>query len=304
MINGASVALFPGQAGGKFGTPLTSGAVSTSGAVAGNNPAQLQVLFGQKDGNFVPAATHTDLTLQVASMTAADFNGDGIPDIALSTSALRTTPGGVQVLLGNGKGNFTVSATIPVSSSAFGQIVAADFNGDGKMDLAIADNTSNSVFTLLLGNGDGTFQAPVTFGSGTFGTSFLTVGDFNGDGQLDVAASDSNLSDIYVMLGNGDGTFQNGVTIAGGSWATGLATGDFNCDGTRDLAASSSTDVTFFTGMGNGSFAPGVAFGSGAQTMSLAIGDFNGDGKPDAATVNYDGESMSVLLNMTRCAAN
>ena len=143
----------------------------------------------------------------------------------------------------------------------------------------------------------------MTFGSGTFGTSFLTVGDFNSDGQLDVAASDSNLSDIYVMLGNGDGTFQNGATIASGSLATGLATGDFNCDGTLDLAASSSTDVIFFAGVGNGSFAPGVAFGSGAQTMSLATGDFNGDGKPDAATVNYDGESLSVLLNMTRCAA-
>jgi len=164
VIDGASVALFPGQAGGKFGTPLTSGAVAANGAVAdfngdgipdlavaGNNPAQLQVLFGQKNGNFVPAATHTDLTVQVAFMAAADFNGDGIPDIALSTSALRSTPGGIQVLLGDGKGNFTVSATIREPSSAFGQIVAADCNGDGKIDLAVADHTSKRGIHVVAG---------------------------------------------------------------------------------------------------------------------------------------------------------
>ena len=202
--------LYPGTANGTFGAPLASTVIAEYGVVAdfngdgvadlavtGNNPKQMQVFFGTRNANFSPGPI-VSLSLPVASIASADVNGDGVPDIALSTTSSRGTPGGIQVLLGDGKGNFKVSETIPVTGANFGQIVAGDFNGDGTPDLAVADRGSSSVFALFLGNGDGTFQPPVRFGSGTSGTAYLAVGDFNGDGKLDVAASDANLGNIYV----------------------------------------------------------------------------------------------------------
>jgi hypothetical protein len=237
-------------------------------------------------------------------MAAADFNGDGIPDVAFSTLALGSNPGGIQVWLGDGTGSFKLTYSDSVLQSNLTQIVAADFNGDGKQDLAVTDLSSSTVFGLFLGNGNGTLQQLKRFGSGTAGTRRLTTGDFNGDGNLDVAASDAELGFIYMMLGNGSGGFQSAATLNGVLEAGSLATGDFNCDGHLDLAAGTGDQVSFFAGNGDGTFGVPVVFGAGSENYGLAIGDFNGDGKPDVATANFAGRSMSVLINTSRCQSN
>jgi VCBS repeat protein len=316
LLDSPNLRLYPGAANGTFGQPLSSTALGNVAAtadlngdgipdvaVAGSNADQVQVFFGQTEGNF-RAGPIVRLSQHISSITAADFNGDGIPDIAFGTTAEGSNPSGIQVWLGDGTGNFTVTYTAAVPKSNLTQIVAADFNGDGKQDLAVTDVSSSTVFGLFLGNGNGTFQQLTRFGSGTLGTRRLTTGDFNGDGNLDVAASDASLGFIYVMLGNGSGGFQSAATLNWVLAAGSLATGDFNCDGHLDLAAGTGNQVSFFAGNGDGAFGAPSVFGAGSENYGLAIGDFNGDGKPDAATANFEGRSMSVLINTTRCEPN
>ena len=115
-------------------------------------------------------------------------------------------------------------------------LVAGDFNGDGRTDLAVANDGSNDV-SVLLGNGDGTFQAQVTYAVGSVPIA-LVAGDFNGDGRTDLAVANYGSNDVSVLLGNGDGTFQTQVTYAVGTAPTALVTGDFNGDGRTDLAVA------------------------------------------------------------------
>ena len=114
--------------------------------------------------------------------------------------------------------------------------MAGDFNGDGRPDLAVANYGSNDV-SVLLGNGDGTFQPQVTYAVGSSPVA-LVAGDFNGDGRPDLAVANYGANDVSVLLGNGDGTFQPQVTYAVGSSPTALVAGDFNGDGRTDLAVA------------------------------------------------------------------
>ena len=115
----------------------------------------------------------------------ADFNGDGIPDLAVIDSADNST---VDILLGNGDGTFTVEATSPSISGIPLNFATGDFNGDGKTDLAVAEN--DGTIAILLGNGDGTFAASGSVNSASGGSpSPIAVADFNGDGKLDIAVT-------------------------------------------------------------------------------------------------------------------
>src|SRR6516164_340033 len=119
-------------------------------------------------------------------------------------------------------------------------VAVGDFNGDGKPDLAVVNSYSNNV-SVLLGNGDGTFQPAVSYGTGSgTGPAFVAVGDFNHDGKLDLAVANSNSSNVSVLLGNGDGTFQTAVNYDVGGAPTSIAVGDFNHDGKLDLAVANS----------------------------------------------------------------
>ncbi len=157
-------------------------------------------------------------------------------------------------------------------------VVVGDFNGDGKLDAAAAIN--NGKVSILLGNGNGTFQPAINTTVGSAPTS-LVVGDFNGDSKLDLAVTYSGSNTVSILLGNGNGNFQPAVNTAVGSV---LAVGDFNNDGKPDLAVIDSTDyVSILLGNGNGTFQPAVNTAVGSGLNSLAVGDFNGDGKPDLA---------------------
>ena len=195
-----------------------------------------------------------------------------------------------------GTGRFKVRSDGPQGPSLNG-LVTADFNGDGRLDLAVANRSSNDV-SLLLGRGDGTFQDQVRFAAGLQPWDLLT-GDFNGDGRPDLAAANAQSHDFTLLLGLGDGTFEQSPAAAGrGRYPRGVVTADFNGDGRLDLATTSypGDDVSVFLGRGDGTFHGAMRFPVGSTPVSLMTADFNGDGRLDLATVNCTSNDVSILL--------
>src|SRR6267143_1581467 len=174
-------------------------------------------------------------------------------------------------------------------------VTAGDFNGDGKLDLAVTNSGSYSV-SVLLGNGDGTFRAAANYGVGFLPLS-VTSGDFNGDGKPDLAVANQGSNNVSVLLGNGDGTFQTAVSYSVGSHPVSGTRGYFNGDGKPALAVATpgSNNVRILLGNGDGTFQAAVSYGVGYPT-SVTAGDFNGDGKPDLAVTNPGSNNVSILL--------
>jgi hypothetical protein len=230
-----------------------------------------------------------------SSIASGDFNGDGIPDLAVSNFGNST----LTILLGNGNGTFKPKAVNPQTGSGPGFVAVGDFNGDGKPDLAVANITAGTV-TILLGNGDGTFTATSVSPQTGSAPSSIAVGDFNGDGIPDLAIANSGSNTVTVLLGIGNGTF----TTASASPPTGtspvsIVSADFNEDGIPDLALLNydGGTITILLGNGDGTFAPTAQSPqTGSNPETLAIGDFNGDGIPDLAVANSASDTVTVLL--------
>ncbi len=233
------------------------------------------------------------------SVAAADFDGDGKLDVAA------TDNGGVWILIGNGDGTFSPTSASPISDGRVpAQVVTADLNGDGRPDLAIVNQ--DDTVSVLLGNGDGTFttalSSPITVGDGTGGA--IAVGDFTGDGKLDLAVLSSNpgpssSGTLTLLLGNGDGTFTPapGSPVALSADPVSLAVADFNGDGKPDLAivadttaasGADSASVSVLLGRGNGSFAYVAAplVVPDSYFDGIVAADFNDDGHQDIAIGN------------------
>ena len=175
-------------------------------------------------------------------------------------------------------------------------IVNADFNGDGVQDL-LALNAGVNNASILLGNGNGTFQSQSTVATGLFPTS-ASVGDFNGDGKKDVAITNGNAGNVSILLGNGNGTFQTASTFTVGTGPYSIVSGDFNQDQKTDLIVvnSTSNSITFLTGLGSGTFQSQSFNLSGSKPSSITAGDFNGDGKQDVAISFFNSNFASVYL--------
>src|SRR3989442_1041682 len=144
-------------------------------------------------------------------------------------------------------------------------VAVGDFNGDGKLDLAVANFDSSDV-SVLLGNGDGSLIAGLTFGEGG-GTSLVAVAVYKGDGKLDLAVANFDSSDVSVLLGNGDGRFKAALTFGAGRGPSFVAVGDFNGDGKLDLAVANfdSNDISVLLGNGDGSFSTSEEFRAGRE---------------------------------------
>jgi hypothetical protein len=151
--------------------------------------------------------------------------------------------------------------------------------------------------SILLGNGNGTFQAAVNYGAG-LGPSSVAVGDFDGNSVLDLAIGNADANSISILLGNGDGTFQSAVSYDVGINPSAVAIGDFNADGAVDLAVANydGNDISILLGSGDGTFQPAVDYAAGRGCSAVTIGDFNGDGRPDLAVTNFWDASVSILF--------
>lgn len=262
-----------------------------------NDPTTLSVFLGNGDGTFQqPVGKESQGAFQ--GFNIGDFNGDGILDLPGTPCPVDTQSYycSLIVLLGNGDGTFTQSAYSYVFT-VFGlpPLVTGDFNGDGKLDVAIAYDGGIYVF---LGNGGGTFQNPVISNVGIVDLEG-GVGDFNGDGKLDLIGIEG--TQLAWFQGNGDGTFQTPSTYTPiGPDTSTIIAADLNRDGKLDLITVQFTPTNTYTvmlGNGDGTFQAGVVNPIGGSLSEGIIGDFNADGKLDLVlATNSDTVSSTLLL--------
>ncbi|MBI3819001.1 MAG: VCBS repeat-containing protein [Planctomycetes bacterium] len=224
------------------------------------------------------------------AVVVADFNLDGIPDIAATD--WDTNPW-VAILIGNGLGGFAAPSYLNVNAK-FGTVVAGDYNSDGTPDLVGATQGSSTTI--------GVAAIPVTAG-GVFGnlsivssasTNSVALGDLNADGAPDIAAGEIGaLASVY--LGNGAGVFSLASAISVVNILLQIAIDDVNSDGIRDLAVATNANLKFILGTGAGGFAPPLIFAAYSQPTSFALGDFNGDGRDDLAVTEFSSSVYRVL---------
>ena len=265
-------------------------------AVVNFDMNKVSVLLGNGDGTFQAAvnyATNQNAIPGPSSVIAADFNGDGRPDLAVVHGANAISS--VAILLGNGNGTFQTAVNYSVALNPH-SIAVADFNNDGVADI-VTDNFQNDSVSVLLGNGNGTLRTPVSYKTGSMPIA-VAVGDFNGDGKADIAAANMGGNSISVLLGNGDGTFQAAVNYATGKGPASIAVGDFNGDGRTDVVVTAPGDsnVNVLLGKGDGTFQPAVSYSAAKTLQSVTTGDFNGDGITDLAATDSGANSANVLL--------
>jgi hypothetical protein len=301
----------------------------------------IQVFLGNGDGTFqqpvsYPAGAAGAYTVGIVT---ADFNGDGKPDLAFVNNfgtISAPTSANVGVLINNGAGGFNTVVNTPNLSNVATELTAADLNGDGKLDLTVplygqcsagTCSVPGSAVAILLGNGDGTFQAESDFQLTNNGTSYLNpyyaaIGDINGDGKPDLAVTIQSVSPstgqgIAVALGNGDGTFQTPTLLSSSPQNPAFASPplpgyvrmvDLNQDGNLDLVYTNALQgtVAVLYGQGNGTFYDPVDFAASRWAWDFALADVNGDGVPDVVTTGFEQNfsGVGVLLNTSASATS
>ena len=289
-------------------------------------------LLGSGDGNFRSPTSFSSHGGALLAATAADFNGDGKPDLILACGGLACTSNTVDVLLSRANGAYQPPASYDSGGNTPVSLAVGDFNGDGKPDIVVANSyasvsdCTHGVLGVLKGNGQGTFQPPAIFSVPGNSPRQVAAGDFNGDGKLDLAVVsqpncclDGSPGAVNILLGNGDGSFLAAVSYSSGDpFALAVAIADLDGDGKLDLAVANgncSSDefstscatgsVAVLRGNGDGSFQAAVRYSSiDAWAFSVVAADFNGDGKLDLAVGNNNCEafepcsdgSIAVLL--------
>ena len=250
-------------------------------AIADRSDNNLLILLGNGDGTFTAQAGKPVTGSKPSSVLAVDVNNDNNMDLVVTNAS--DSPGTISVFLGNGDGTFQSAKTFTVGKHP-DSAATGDFNGDGKKDLAVANQNDLNV-SVLLGNGDGTFQAQKTFTTGPASNPFwITTADF-GNGKIDIATANNGSGSVAVLLGNGDGTFSLPVQYSTGSGPTCVTFGDFNGDGVNDLAATNqlSNTVSILISNGNGTFKSHVDYPTAKGPFFVSAMDLDNDLKTDLA---------------------
>jgi hypothetical protein len=271
----------------------------------------VSVLLGNGDGTFKSAVNYATGPDPV-SVAIGKFNGK--PDIVTANQG----DDSVSLLPGNGDGTFGAAQKVASFSAPAVSVAVGDFNGDGKLDLAVATRGTDGYFgwygyypgnspavNVLLGNGNGTFTtgsfsglpSPYFVPPSSYAPPAVAAADLNGDGKPDLLVTDAGDYAVDVLLNNGNGTFTGPTSFSadGPDW---VAVADINGDGKLDLVTANSRDtVSVLPGNGKGAFGDPYYFTVGSSPASVAAGDFNGDGWNDLAVANSGDNNVSVLLN-------
>lgn len=298
------------------------------------SPGTVNILLSNGDGTFAAASTLVagPSNAEPQAIAAGDFNGDGEVDLAISNCLGGCPFGQVTILLGNGDGSFTPALASPATGSVPFSIALADLNGDGILDLIVANECNNGCLsgsiTVLMGNGDGTFTALPILGLESKPQG-LSVGDFNGDGKLDVIVGGAFMLDtmngaVTFLQGNGDGTFKTSIQSLSPGFVNTLSPADFDGDGKLDLALAAypSHATVLLQSLGVTLSASRLIFGprpigttSAAQSVTLtntgvrtesisAITAITGDGSTPLVAFSQTNNCGSVLAPGASCTIN
>jgi hypothetical protein len=288
--------------------PVSVAAVDLDGdgdrdlAVAGVSSGAVTILRNTGTGNFnEPGTSPVPAGSFPSSLTAADLDGDGDRDLAVTNQVSND----VTILRNNGSGNFVQPASSPEpAGSTPASIVAADLDGDGDRDLAVADHTPTNNVTILKNTGHGNFfQASSSPESAGDSPSSMVAADLDGDGDVDLAVANQQSFNVTILRNNGSGNFTEPASSpeAAGTHPQGITVADLDGDGDKDLAVAnqSSNDVTILKNGGTGNFVQPASSPEpvGMRPFAVVAANFDGDGDRDLATANHDSDNSTILSN-------
>ncbi len=313
--NGNSVSIHPGDGLGTFGaarvfsvgdppsTNVTNGPFSLAVAdfngdsrldlvTANFTGGNVTILSGDGAGNFSSQKIAVTGGSSPQYVVTGDFNLDAKADVALTRNGVFSK---VTILFGNGNGGFSSQTDFDTGIVTSESLTAGDLNADSKLDVVVG-SPSGGEFSVLLNDGSGGFSAPTlyTLNTNTGQSSVATIGDFTGDGKVDLVVTNYMRDKLALLPGNGLGVFSSPTFFNVGENPHRLAQGDFNGDGLLDVATAYVTSAAISVLLNNGAsgFLAPKNFLGASPHESVAVADFNGDSLPDLAT-----ESISVFLN-------
>ncbi len=264
-------------------------------ATANEDSGDLRILMNRADGSglYDLLTPPTPIDLGPSPNEAADYDNDGLPDLATANYL----PSTVSIVLGNGDGSFAAQQSVSVGATPHG-LAALDFDGDGDWDLVTA-NEGASNLSRLANDGNGVFTALTSFEGGGSGEYPVATGDMNNDGILDLVVGTRNDQQVHVLTGNGDGTFSHVSNRSAGGLTWMIVLGDLNGDGNLDVTSANgqSANGSVLLGNGDATLQPAVVYTFSGHMVATDLGDLDGDGDLDWVTSSFGGGRWHVLRN-------